>query len=83
MVLAFLNGTFTLGFSFSWMAIYLAELFTSPVRGNRLYGGHAIEARDPSPLFGIRPRGGARSVHEPLGAYTKGAAEICLDLGFP
>jgi MFS family permease len=32
MVLAFLNGTFTLGFSFSWMAIYLAELFTSPVR---------------------------------------------------
>ncbi len=29
---AFLNGFFTLGFSFSWMAIYLAELFTSPVR---------------------------------------------------
>ena len=31
-MLAFLNGFFTLGFSFSWMAIYLAELFTSPVR---------------------------------------------------
>ena len=29
---SFLNGAFTLGFSFSWMAIYLAELFTSPVR---------------------------------------------------
>src|SRR3954452_13653902 len=32
MVIAFLNGAFTLGFSFSWMAIYLAELFTSSVR---------------------------------------------------
>ena len=31
-VLAFVNGFFTLGFSYSWMAIYLAELFTSPVR---------------------------------------------------
>ena len=31
-VLAFFNGFFTLGFSYSWMAIYLAELFTSPVR---------------------------------------------------
>ena len=30
--LAFVNGFFTLGFSFCWMAIYLAELFTSPVR---------------------------------------------------
>ncbi len=30
--LAFVNGFFTLGFSYSWMAIYLAELFTSPVR---------------------------------------------------
>jgi len=32
MVVAFFNGAFTLGFSFSWMAIYLAELFTSAVR---------------------------------------------------
>ena len=32
MAIAFLNGAFTLGFSFSWMAIYLAELFTSSVR---------------------------------------------------
>jgi MFS family permease len=32
MVIAFLNGAFTLGFSFSWMAIYLVELFTSTVR---------------------------------------------------
>ena len=32
MVIAFLNGAFTLGFSYSWMAIYLAELFTSSVR---------------------------------------------------
>jgi len=32
MVIAFLNGAFTLGFSFCWMAIYLAELFTSSVR---------------------------------------------------
>ncbi|WP_237481197.1 MFS transporter [Lichenibacterium dinghuense] len=31
-ILAFVNGFFTLGFSYSWMAIYLAELFTSPVR---------------------------------------------------
>ena len=31
-VLAFVDGFFTLGFSYSWMAIYLAELFTSPVR---------------------------------------------------
>ncbi len=31
-LLAFVNGFFTLGFSFCWMAIYLAELFTSPVR---------------------------------------------------
>lgn len=30
--LAFLNGAFTLGFSYSWMAIYLVELFTSTVR---------------------------------------------------
>ncbi|MCJ2089913.1 MFS transporter [Methylobacterium sp. E-005] len=32
MVLAFLNGFFTLGFAFSWMAIYLVELFTPAVR---------------------------------------------------
>jgi MFS family permease len=32
MVIAFLNGAFTLGFSFSWMAIYLVELFTPAVR---------------------------------------------------
>lgn len=32
MALAFLNGAFTLGFSYSWMAIYLPELFTSTVR---------------------------------------------------
>lgn len=32
MVIAFLNGFFTLGFAFSWMAIYLVELFTSSVR---------------------------------------------------
>ncbi|WP_018261796.1 MFS transporter [Methylobacterium sp. WSM2598] len=32
MVIAFLNGVFTLGFSFSWMAIYLVELFTPAVR---------------------------------------------------
>jgi MFS family permease len=32
LVIAFLNGAFTLGFAFSWMAIYLVELFTSAVR---------------------------------------------------
>ncbi len=32
MVIAFFNGIFTLGLSFSWMAIYLVELFTSIVR---------------------------------------------------
>jgi MFS family permease len=32
MGLAFLNGSFTLGFAFSWMAIYLVELFTPAVR---------------------------------------------------
>jgi MFS family permease len=32
MGIAFLNGAFTLGFAFSWMAIYLVELFTSSVR---------------------------------------------------
>jgi MFS family permease len=32
MVIAFLNGAFTLGFCFSWMAIYLVELFTPSVR---------------------------------------------------
>ena len=30
--LAFLNGVITLGFGFSWMAIYPVELFTSSVR---------------------------------------------------
>jgi MFS family permease len=32
MVVAFFNGAFTLGFAYSWMAIYLVELFTSTVR---------------------------------------------------
>ena len=32
MAIAFLNGAFTLGFAFSWMAIYLVELFTPSVR---------------------------------------------------
>jgi MFS family permease len=32
MVIAFFNGAFTLGFSFSWMAIYLVELFSTAVR---------------------------------------------------
>ncbi|MGO8779458.1 MAG: MFS transporter [Rhodomicrobium sp.] len=32
MGIAFLNGFFTLGFAYSWMAIYLVELFTSTVR---------------------------------------------------
>ncbi|MGO9769058.1 MAG: MFS transporter [Roseiarcus sp.] len=32
MGVAFLNGAFTLGFSYSWMAIYLVELFSSTVR---------------------------------------------------
>ncbi|WP_245835235.1 MFS transporter [Thalassospira mesophila] len=32
MVIAFFNGVFTLGFAFSWMAIYLVELFSSVVR---------------------------------------------------
>lgn len=32
MVIAFFNGVFTLGFALSWMAIYLAELFSSSVR---------------------------------------------------
>ena len=31
-VLAFFNGVITLGFGFSWMAIYPVELFTSSVR---------------------------------------------------
>ena len=31
-VIAFVNGIFTLGFAYSWMAIYLVELFTSAVR---------------------------------------------------
>ncbi|HVJ54677.1 MAG TPA: MFS transporter [Aliidongia sp.] len=30
--IAFFNGMFTLGFGYSWMAIYLVELFTSAVR---------------------------------------------------
>jgi hypothetical protein len=32
MFIAFINGFFTLGLAFSWMAIYPAELFTSSVR---------------------------------------------------
>ena len=32
MAVVFLNGAFTLGFAYSWMAIYLVELFTSTVR---------------------------------------------------
>lgn len=32
MISAFVNGFFTLGWAYSWMAIYLAELFTSSVR---------------------------------------------------
>jgi MFS family permease len=32
MAIAFLNGLFTLGFAYSWMAIYPVELFTSTVR---------------------------------------------------
>jgi MFS family permease len=32
MGIAFFNGVFTLGFAFSWMAIYLVELFTPAVR---------------------------------------------------
>lgn len=32
MLAAFVNGFFTLGLAYSWMAIYLAELFTSSVR---------------------------------------------------
>ena len=32
MAIAFLNGAFTLGFAYSWMAIYLVELFTTAVR---------------------------------------------------
>jgi MFS family permease len=32
MIVAFFNGIFTLGFCFSWMAIYLVELFTPSVR---------------------------------------------------
>jgi MFS family permease len=32
MFAAFINGVFTLGFAYSWMAIYPAELFTSSVR---------------------------------------------------
>src|SRR3712207_2148668 len=35
-----------------WLRIFM---FASPVRGSRPYGGHAIEARDSSPLFGNRP----------------------------
>jgi hypothetical protein len=31
-VIAFLNGVITLGFGFSWMAIYPVELFTATVR---------------------------------------------------
>jgi MFS family permease len=31
-IIAFFNGMFSLGFAFSWMAIYLVELFTSAVR---------------------------------------------------
>jgi MFS family permease len=32
MIIAFFNGVFTLGLAYSWMAIYVVELFTSPVR---------------------------------------------------
>ena len=32
MFVAFVNGFFTLGLAYSWMAIYPAELFTSSVR---------------------------------------------------
>jgi MFS family permease len=32
MVASFINGAFTLGFAYSWMAIYPVELFTSAVR---------------------------------------------------
>jgi len=32
LAIAYVNGAFTLGFAFSWMAIYLVELFTPSVR---------------------------------------------------
>ncbi len=34
MAVAFLNGMFTLGFAYSWMAIYPVELFTASVRSS-------------------------------------------------
>jgi len=34
MVIAFANGMFTLGFAYSWMAIYPVELFTAAVRSS-------------------------------------------------
>lgn len=34
MVVAFVNGIFTLGFAYSWMAIYPVELFTASVRSS-------------------------------------------------
>jgi hypothetical protein len=32
MVIAFVSGAFTIGFAFSWMAIYLVELFMPSVK---------------------------------------------------
>jgi MFS family permease len=34
MAIAFVNGMFTLGFAYSWMAIYPVELFTAAVRSS-------------------------------------------------
>ena len=34
MLIAFANGMFTLGFAYSWMAIYPVELFTAAVRSS-------------------------------------------------
>jgi MFS family permease len=34
MAIAFVNGVFTLGFAYSWMAIYPVELFTASVRSS-------------------------------------------------
>jgi MFS family permease len=73
MFAAFINGVFTLGFAYSWMAIYPAELFTSSVRSTAtsfVFNGTRVIAW----LFPIL----AGSMIQKFGSFSRGAMTLGL-----
>jgi hypothetical protein len=77
MVIAFVSGAFTLGFAFSWMAIYLVELFMPSVRATA--AGFVFDGAFDSGSFRLSPAKLSHRRLVPRGAYYEQRLRYRID----